>query len=162
MALPFWLIAGGRTRRRSLKMVIAAPAGGSADPPGGGNPPKAAAAIVATLSTTPTACQTPAMTDPIDIWLAHCPNPETDPIQGMREAGLLAPVGDYASLATIKAAIVQRTGLLGVGSVWGGRQLVFRHFLSFGTDAQRAEWGGRALSVAISEPNVGAHPKRLT
>jgi acyl-CoA dehydrogenase len=102
------------------------------------------------------------MTDPIDTWLAHCPHPETDPIQGMQQAGLLEPVPDYATLAHLKAAIVERTGLLGIASVWGGRQLVFRHFLAFGTQAQQKHWAGRALSVAISEPDVGAHPKRLT
>jgi acyl-CoA dehydrogenase len=40
---------------------------------------------------------------------------------------------------------------------------VFRHFVrGFGTEAQQAEWSGRSLSVAISEPKVGAHPKLLT
>lgn len=102
------------------------------------------------------------MTDPIDDWLAHCPNPATDPLPGMREAGLLDPAPDYVTIARIKAALVERTGLLGIASVWGGRQLVGRHFLGFGTDAQRAEWAGRSLAVAISEPKVGAHPKLLT
>jgi acyl-CoA dehydrogenase len=102
------------------------------------------------------------MTDPIDDWLARCPDPATDPLPGMREAGLFDPAPDYATIARVKAALVERTGLLGVAGVWGGRQLVGRHFLGFGTDAQRAEWGGRALAVAISEPKVGAHPKLLT
>jgi acyl-CoA dehydrogenase len=102
------------------------------------------------------------MTDPIDIWLANCPDPEQDTIAGMQQAGLLAPVADYATLARVKAALVERTGLLGVGGIWSGRQLVFRHFLHFATPAQRAEFAGRALSVAISEPEVGAHPKLLT
>ena len=102
-------------------------------------------------------------TDRIGDWLARCPDPEQDPLPGMREAGLLAPVADYATLARIKAALVERTGLLGIGSVWGGRQLVSRHFVAgFGTSSQRTEWTGRALSVAISEPQVGAHPKLLT
>ncbi len=102
------------------------------------------------------------MPDQIDLWLSRCPDPATDPLQGMREAGLLEPIPDYASIARTKAAIVERTGLLGVASVWGGRHLIARHFLSFGTDAQRAAWRGRALAVAISEPGVGAHPKLLT
>ena len=102
------------------------------------------------------------MTDAIATWLSHCPDPATDPLPGMREAGLLDPVPDYTTIARTKAAIVGRTGLLGVASVWGGRHLIGRHFLSFGTDAQRAAWLGRALSVAISEPKVGAHPKLLT
>jgi acyl-CoA dehydrogenase len=101
--------------------------------------------------------------DRIDTWLARCPSPGLDPLPGMQEAGLLVPVADYTTLARIKADLVERTGLLGVGSVWGGRQLVFRHFIKgFGTERQRAEWSGRALSVAISEPKVGAHPKLLT
>ncbi len=101
--------------------------------------------------------------DPIDTWLTHCPNPEHDPLPGMQQAGLLTPVPDYATLARTKAALIERTGLLGIGSVWGGRQLVFRHFIrTFGTEAQRTEWAGRGLAVAISEPKVGAHPKLLT
>jgi acyl-CoA dehydrogenase len=102
------------------------------------------------------------MTDPIADWFARCPDPATDPLPGMREAGLLDPAPDYATIARLKAALVERTGLLGVASVWGGRQLVGRHFLGFGTDIQRAEWAGRSLAVAISEPKVGAHPKLLT
>jgi acyl-CoA dehydrogenase len=105
----------------------------------------------------------PASDNRIDTWLAQCPNPAQDPRPGMRQAGLLDAVPDYAALARTKAALVQRTGLLGVGSVWSGPQLVFRHFVrSFGTEAQRADWRGRALGVAISEPKVGAHPKLLT
>lgn len=102
------------------------------------------------------------MNDQIDLWLTHCPDPATDPLPGMAQAGLLEPVPDYATIARIKAELVERTGLLGVASVWGGRHQVARHFLSFGTDAQRAEWRGRAMAVAISEPKVGAHPKLLT
>jgi acyl-CoA dehydrogenase len=80
----------------------------------------------------------------------------------MQAAGLLDPVPDYAAIARGKAALVEATGLLGISGVWGGRHLVFRHFLGFGTDSQRAAWRGRALAVAISEPKVGAHPKLLT
>jgi len=85
------------------------------------------------------------ISDPIGAWLASCPDP-----------------ADYAAIARIEAALVERTGLLGMASVWGGRHLIGRHFLSFGTEAQRAAWLGRALAVAISEPKVGAHPKLLT
>lgn len=80
----------------------------------------------------------------------------------MREAGLLDPAPDYATIARLKHEIVARTGLLGLAGVWGGRQLVFRHFLGFGTAVQRTAWAGQALAVAISEPGVGAHPKKLT
>ena len=103
------------------------------------------------------------MADPIETWLARDPDLEQDPLPGMRRAGLLAPVADYAAIARGKAVLVQRTGRLGIGGVWSGRQLVFRHFVTgFGSAAQQAAWAGRALSVAISEPEVGAHPKLLT
>lgn len=100
--------------------------------------------------------------DAVAAWLSLNPDPADDPVRGMREAGLLAPAPDYATIARLKREIVARTGLPGLASVWGGRQLVFRHFLGFGSAAQRAEWAGRALAVAISEPGVGAHPKKLT
>lgn len=99
----------------------------------------------------------------IDAWLQSCRNPEIDPTPGMAEAGLLEPLSDYRSIAQGKAALVERTGLPGIASVWGGRQLISRFFIDgFGNAAQRAAWRGRALSVAISEPKVGAHPKHLT
>jgi acyl-CoA dehydrogenase len=105
----------------------------------------------------------PEHSGPIDTWLALCPDPATDPIPGMAEAGLLAPCGSYADIAQIKAALVERTGLLGVGGVWGGRQLVGRWFIDgFGTDAQKSAWLGKTAAVSISEPGVGAHPKQLT
>jgi acyl-CoA dehydrogenase len=101
--------------------------------------------------------------DQVDAWLAKCPDPATDPMPGMAEAGLLAPCGSYREIARIKAALVERTGLLGVGGVWGGRQLVGRWFIEgFGTGAQKAAWLGRTAAVSISEPGVGAHPKLLT
>ncbi len=110
--------------------------------------------------------QRPAVTEldnRIETWLAQNPRPEQDLLPSMRLAELLEPVSDYATLSRIKAALVERTGLLGVGSVWSGPQLVFRHFVrAFGRESQQAEWRGRALSVAISEPKVGAHPKLLT
>jgi acyl-CoA dehydrogenase len=98
----------------------------------------------------------------IDVWLQRCPDPANDPLSGMAEAELLKPLSDYVSIARAKAALVERTGLLGIASIWGGRQLVGRYFVDgFGNDAQRVAWRGRALSVAISEPKVGAHPKHL-
>jgi acyl-CoA dehydrogenase len=99
----------------------------------------------------------------LDSWLARCPDPATDPMPGMAEAGLLAPCGSYLEIARIKSALVERTGLLGVGGVWGGRQMVGRWFLEgFGTAAQKAAWLGKTAAVSISEPGVGAHPKQLT
>jgi acyl-CoA dehydrogenase len=74
----------------------------------------------------------------------------------------------YAAIARGEAALVERTGLLGQGGSWAGRQLVARFFIAgFGDEAQRAAWlpriasGECIASVAISEPRVGAHPKLL-
>ncbi len=81
----------------------------------------------------------------------------------MEQAGLFAPEPSYNALAAVKAALVKRTGLLGIGGAWGGRQLVYRHFIAgFGTDTQKSALMGKGVSVAISEPDVGAHPKLLT
>ena len=98
----------------------------------------------------------------INTWLARNPDPGADPFPGMAEAGLFAPAPSYTAIAQMKAAQVARTGLLGIGGAWGGRQMVGRWFIGgFGTAAQQAAWLGRAASVAISEPGVGAHPKHL-
>lgn len=99
----------------------------------------------------------------VDAWLARCEDPANQPLQGMAETGMLRPAPNYTAIARTKAAIVTRTGMLGVAGIWGGRQQIGRHFIEgFGTPAQQAIWLGRALSVAISEPKVGAHPKLLT
>lgn len=101
--------------------------------------------------------------DCLRAWRANCPDPESDALAGMAEAGLLQPRSRYSDIARIKAALSEHTGLPGVAGVWGGRQLISRYFVDgFGDDAQRATWRGRALSVAISEPKMGAHPKHLT
>jgi acyl-CoA dehydrogenase len=69
----------------------------------------------------------------------------------------------YTAIAREEAAIVERSGLLGEGSSWAGRQVVARFFIAgFGDAEQRATWLSRLASVAISEPRVGAHPKLLT
>jgi acyl-CoA dehydrogenase len=69
----------------------------------------------------------------------------------------------YAAIAREKAALVERTGLLGEGGVLAGRQVVARFFIDgFGSAEQRTAWLPHIASVAISEPRVGAHPKRLT
>ncbi len=69
----------------------------------------------------------------------------------------------YAAIAREEAALVERTGLLGEGGAWAGRQMVARFFIAgFGTAEQRAAWLPHLASVAISEPRVGAHPKLLT
>jgi acyl-CoA dehydrogenase len=103
------------------------------------------------------------ITDQIEAWFSKCPDPSSDPIPGMAESGLLAPSTSYREIARIKSGLTERTGLLGVGGVWGGRQMVGRWFIGgFGTEAQKAAWLGRTAAVAISEPGVGAHPKLLS
>ncbi len=90
---------------------------------------------------------------------------EADPFAGLGallETGLGTEPG-YAAIARAEAALVARTGLLGLGAAFAGRQLVARFFIGgFGTAAQRAAWQGATAAVAISEPGVGAHPKHLT
>ena len=67
----------------------------------------------------------------------------------------------YVAIAREKAALVERSGLLGEGLF--GSRVVARFFIDgFGTAAQRDAWQSRVVSVAISEPRVGAHPKLLT
>ncbi|HET7882514.1 MAG TPA: acyl-CoA dehydrogenase family protein [Acetobacteraceae bacterium] len=67
----------------------------------------------------------------------------------------------YAAIAREKAAIVERTGLLGEGSM--SARLVTRFFIEgFATAEQRQRWQSQITAVAISEPKVGAHPKLLT
>jgi acyl-CoA dehydrogenase len=101
--------------------------------------------------------------DKVQAWLALCPDPSVDPFPGMAEAGLLKPSGSYREIALTKMALTESTGLLGVGGVWGGRQMVGRWFIDgFGTEAQKSSFLGRTAAVAISEPGVGAHPKQLT
>lgn len=69
----------------------------------------------------------------------------------------------YAVIAREDAAIVERTGALGEGSVRAGPRVVGRFFVEgFGSEEQRAAWLGKIAAVAISEPKVGAHPKLLT
>jgi acyl-CoA dehydrogenase len=69
----------------------------------------------------------------------------------------------HAAIAREEAAIVERSGLLGEGSVWAGQRVVARFFIEgFGNAEQRAAWLGKIAAVAISEPKVGAHPKLLT
>ena len=95
-------------------------------------------------------------------WLAHTALP-ADPAAAMQSAGLFEPAADYRAIARLKAMLVQQSGLLGLGGLWAGQQVVNRHFLhGFGSLGQRAAWRGRVVSVAISEPGAGAHPKRLT
>ena len=76
---------------------------------------------------------------------------------------MFPPAMSYVAIAREEAAVVERTGLLGEGGAWAGRQVVARFFIEgFGNAEQRTAWLPRLASVAISEPRVGAHPKLLT
>jgi acyl-CoA dehydrogenase len=67
----------------------------------------------------------------------------------------------YAAIAREKAAVVERSGLLGEGDATG--RVVSRFFIAgFGTALQRERWLPKLAAVAISEPRVGAHPKLLS
>ncbi len=75
----------------------------------------------------------------------------------------------YRRIARTAAALAERTGRLDQAGAWTGRQVAPRFFIiGFGDTTQRAMLlprlarGDALLSVAISEPGVGAHPKHLT
>ena len=109
----------------------------------------------------------------IAAWRTAWPNPLASGTRGMAEAGLLTlgltEAQGYATIARTKEKLMEATGLSGLADMWAGRQMVARFFLGqFGTAEQIAALmpglvdGTAALSVAISEPGVGAHPKNLT
>ena len=77
--------------------------------------------------------------------------------------------GGYPAIAAAEGALMEAGGISGLGTVYGGHQAVARYFLhGFATPAQQARYlpalaaGASTVAVAISEPDVGAHPKRLT
>jgi acyl-CoA dehydrogenase len=99
-----------------------------------------------------------------------------DPFGQMAKAGLFqiglpgagAALDTYSAVAIAEQAIAEKTGLLGLASGFAARQLAARFFISGFADAgQRATWlpriaaGQICTAIAISEPEVGAHPKRL-
>ena len=104
--------------------------------------------------------------DAVDAWRSRSVLiPLSIRCPGMAESGLLAPCGSYREIARIKAALVERTGLLGVGGVWGGRQMVGRWFIEGFAGDRRAKGGvagSHRCRIDLSEPGVGAHPKLLT
>ncbi len=99
-----------------------------------------------------------------------------DPFGQMVKAGLFqiglpgagAALDTYSAIAIAEQAIAAKTGLLGLASGFAARQLAARFFISgFADAAQRATWlpriaaGQICTAIAISEPEAGAHPKRL-
>jgi acyl-CoA dehydrogenase len=99
-----------------------------------------------------------------------------DPFGRMAKAGLFQiglPGADptldsYRAIAIAEQAIAAKTGLLGLASAFAARQMTARFFIAgFANKDQRATWlprvaaGEICVSIAISEPGAGAHPKHL-
>ena len=99
-----------------------------------------------------------------------------DPFGQMARAGLFqiglpgagAALDTYRAIAIAEQAIAAKTGLLGLASAFAARQMTARFFIAGFADAgQRTTWlphiaaGQVCASIAISEPEVGAHPKHL-
>ncbi|MGY3494289.1 acyl-CoA dehydrogenase [Bradyrhizobium sp. USDA 4502] len=83
--------------------------------------------------------------------------------------GSASGLDSYEAVAMADYAIVAATGLSGLASAFMARQLVARFFLAGFADAdQKQRWlpsiarGELWPVIAISEPNVGAHPKHLS
>ena len=82
--------------------------------------------------------------------------------------GAVAGLDSYRAIAAAEEAIAAKTGLPGLASAFGGRQMVARFFIGgFANEHQRAAWLPRVAAgevcavIAISEPGAGAHPKNL-
>src|SRR6266852_4273605 len=100
----------------------------------------------------------------------------TDPFERMATAGLFqiglpgaaAALDSYRAIAIAEQTIAAKTGLLGLASAFAARQMTARFFIAGFADAgQCATWlpriaaGKVCAAMAISEPEVGAHPKHL-
>src|SRR3981189_1505061 len=99
-----------------------------------------------------------------------------DPFGPMAQASLF-PIGlpgagaaldSYRAIAAAEQAIAAKTGLLGLASAFAARQMTARFFIAgFADWDQRSTWlphiaaGEVCVGDAISEPEVGAHPKHL-
>lgn len=110
-----------------------------------------------------------------DIWTEE--NLPPDVFAAMGQAGLFRiglPVefggtgGGYPAIAAAERALVAACGVPGMGTIFGGHQVVANYYIvGFASPAQRADYlpklaaGTCTMAVAISEPEVGAHPKLL-
>jgi acyl-CoA dehydrogenase len=113
----------------------------------------------------------------IDDWSSRRPHDSsTDPFRAMAKAGLFqiglpgagAALDTYSAIAMAEQAIAAKTGMPGLAGAFAARQLTARFFVAGFADAgQRAAWlprmtaGEVCAAIAISEPEVGAHPKHL-
>jgi acyl-CoA dehydrogenase len=111
-----------------------------------------------------------------DWWSTAKRDVLADPFGQMARAGLFqiglpgaeAALDTYRAIAIAEQAIAAKTGLLGLASAFAARQMTARFFIAGFADAgQRAIWlpriaaGQVCAAIAISEPEVGAHPKHL-
>lgn len=76
--------------------------------------------------------------------------------------------GNFALIADCCRVLGEVGGNLGVAMSWMAHNLNAKlHLAALGTEAQKSRWlpglarGDFSLSIAISEPGAGAHPKRL-
>ncbi|CAM9091938.1 unnamed protein product [Phaeothamnion confervicola] len=101
---------------------------------------------------------------PFDIWREMAK-------AGLLSMGLPSPYGGglgYGAVMDALAAFVQAGRNLGLASVWLSQTLFGRLILAqSGNAAQQQRYlpalaGGQMVAVSISEPNAGAHPKRLS
>ena len=111
-----------------------------------------------------------------DIWAEESMPP--DLFAAMGQAGLFRiglPVefggagGGYPAIAAAEQALVAACGIPGMGTIFGGHQITAQYYMvGFGSAGQKAGYlpklaaGTCTMAVAISEPEVGAHPKLLT
>src|SRR5882672_2893617 len=111
-----------------------------------------------------------------DWWSSAKRDILADPFGQMARAGLFqiglpgaeAALDTYRGIAIAEQAIVAKTALLGLASAFAARQMTARFFIAgFAHAGQRATWlpriavGQVCAAIAISEPEVGAHPKHL-
>jgi acyl-CoA dehydrogenase len=113
----------------------------------------------------------------IDAWWSTAQHDAlADPFGQMAKAGLFqiglpgsgGALDTYSAIAVAEQAIVAKTGLLGLASGFAARQLAARFFIAgFAGASLRTTWlpriaaGQVCAAIAISEPEVGAHPKHL-
>ena len=77
--------------------------------------------------------------------------------------------GGYPAIAAAEQTLMAVGGIAGIGTIFGSHQMVARYyFADHASPAQQAQYlpalasGALTVAVAISEPEVGAHPKKLT
>ena len=77
--------------------------------------------------------------------------------------------GGYGNIAGAAHVFAAGCGVLGLATSWSLQSQIARFFFfGFGSEAQKREFlpklvtGETTVSVAISEPDAGAHPKRLS